>query len=80
MVSNLLDRTSRSCLCMLAAGTMLLATGCQVDIAGQTLPSPWYQHDDIQYFPHGPEFMLSREAAAMDEYRARQAVDPDRQP
>ena len=39
-------------------------TGCQVDIGGQTLPSPWYQKDDIQYFPPGPEYKLSREAAA----------------
>jgi len=39
-------------------------TGCQVDIGGQTLPSPYYQQDDIQYFPPGPEFKLSREAAA----------------
>ncbi len=39
-------------------------TGCQVDIGGQTLPSPWYQHDDLQYFPPGPEFKLSQEAAA----------------
>jgi hypothetical protein len=28
------------------------------------LPSPYYQQDDIQYFPPGPEFKLSREAAA----------------
>jgi hypothetical protein len=39
-------------------------TGCQVDVGGQTLPSPWYQKDDIQYFPPGPEYKLSKEAAA----------------
>jgi len=39
-------------------------TGCQVDIGGQTLPSAYYQLDDIQYFPPGAEFKLSREAAA----------------
>jgi hypothetical protein len=39
-------------------------TGCQVDVGGQTLPSAYYQLDDIQYFPPGPEFKLSREAAA----------------
>lgn len=52
------------------AATLLLAalpalTGCQVDVAGQTLPSPYYLSDDIQYFPPGTEFKLSREAAAM---------------
>ncbi|HUY33235.1 MAG TPA: hypothetical protein VMV69_10680 [Pirellulales bacterium] len=48
-------------------GTLALlgATGCQVDIGGQTLPSPYWQTDDVQYFAPGPEFKLSREAAAM---------------
>jgi hypothetical protein len=46
------------------------STGCQGVYNGQTLPSPWYIGDDIQYFPPGPEFKLSREAAAMKAYRA----------
>lgn len=50
-------------------------TGCQVDIGGQTLPSPWYQHDDIQYFPPGPEFKLSREAAAQKAFTENQAEE-----
>ena len=45
--------------------TVLSTTGCQLDVNGQTLPSPYYLSDDIQYFPAGPEFKLSREAAAM---------------
>ena len=53
-------------------GLLLLAAtasvGCQSDYAGQTLPSPYWQKDDIQYFPPGPEFKLSREAAAMRMY------------
>lgn len=44
----------------------LLATGCQIDSNGQTLPSPYYLDDDVQYFPAGPEFKLAREAAAME--------------
>ena len=28
-------------------------TGCQIDVGGQTLPSPWYLNDDVQYFPPG---------------------------
>lgn len=40
-------------------------TGCQVDVGGQTLPSPYYLTDDVQYFPTGPQFKLSSEAAAM---------------
>lgn len=46
------------------------STGCQVVENGQTLPSPWYYYDDIQYFPPGPEFKLSREAAAQKAYKA----------
>lgn len=46
---------------------VLLATGCQVDVAGQTLPSPYYLSDDIQYYAPGPAFKLAREAAALKE-------------
>jgi hypothetical protein len=60
----------------LCAGVMMLAsaaaTGCQVDMGGQTLPSPYYLTDDVQYFPPGPEFKLTREAAAMKEQKAQQ--------
>jgi hypothetical protein len=49
-------------------GTVTL-TGCQVDVGGQTLPSPYYLQDDIQYFPSGPEFKLSKEAAALKAYK-----------
>jgi hypothetical protein len=49
--------------------TAVSFTGCQVDIGGQTLPSPYYQLDDIQYFPPGPEFKLSREAAAQKAFK-----------
>ena len=45
----------------------MLLSGCQVDMAGQTLPSPWYLTDDVQYYAPGPEFKLAREAAAMKE-------------
>ena len=57
-------------LCAAAIVSAFATTGCQVSIAGQTLPSPYYLKDDIQYFPKGPEFKLSREAAAQKEARA----------
>ena len=44
-----------------------LVTGCQVEMAGQTLPSPYYLTDDVQYYAPGPEFKLAREAAALQE-------------
>ncbi len=80
MGSNLTKTTKERCFFLLAAGLILLATGCQVDIAGQTLPSPWYHYDDIQYFPHGPEFTLAREAAAMEQYKAGQALEGEQAP
>lgn len=53
----------------LAAGLLALAcpalTGCQVDVAGQSLPSPYYLTDDVQYYAPGPEFKLANEAAAL---------------
>jgi len=44
-----------------------LFTGCQVEVAGQTLPSPYYLTDDVQYYAPGSEFKLAREAAAAQE-------------
>jgi hypothetical protein len=61
----------RTALCSVGlAWAAINSTGCQVTENGQTLPSPWYIHDDIQYFAPGPEFKLSREAAAMKAYKA----------
>jgi len=47
-------------------------TGCQVDLNGKTLPSPYYFYDDVQYFPPGPEFKLEREASALREAKAQE--------
>ncbi len=46
-------------------------TGCQVDIGGQTLPSPYYISDDVQYFAPGSEFPLAKEAASQKAYAAQ---------
>ena len=56
----------------------LAATGCQMDIAGQTLPSPYYLTDDVQYYAPGPEFKLAREAAVLKEQAAEQISEPQR--
>ena len=53
-------------------------SGCQSEFGGQTLPSGYYMNDDVQYFPPGPEFKLSREAAAMKAYNQDQAQQPVR--
>jgi hypothetical protein len=54
----------------------LAATGCQTDIAGQTLPSGYYLSDDVQYYAPGPEFKLAREAAALKEQSATTMSEP----
>src|SRR5262249_32319995 len=40
----------------LALGVILPSVGCQVEYGGMTLPSGRYMHDDVQYFPSGPDF------------------------
>jgi hypothetical protein len=59
-------------------GGMLLAacfglTGCMAEYNGQNLPTPYYQNAQIQYYPAGPEFKLTREAALQKEYRETEA-------
>lgn len=63
---------SRLSLCLAAPlfSIVLIASGCQVNVGGQTLPSPFYLDDDVQYFAPGPEFPLSQEAAAQGIQRA----------
>jgi len=56
----------------------LVATGCQVDIGGQTHPSPYWQQTDIHYAAPGPAFKLAREAAALQEQAAEQVSEPQR--
>ena len=53
-----------------AAGAFSL-TGCQSSIGGQTLPSPYYLRDDVQYFPAGPEFQFPNQVKAIEEYQLR---------
>lgn len=54
------------------AALSISSTGCQVVENGQTLPSPYYLYDDVQYFAPGPEFPLSNEAAAQKAYKAEE--------
>lgn len=67
---------ARAALLLIAAGGLSMA-GCQVDVGGQTLPSAYYLQDDIQYFPAGPEFKLSKEAAALKAYKKETGDCPD---
>ena len=70
-------RASRGLASLLVVAT-LGVTGCQGHYNGQTLPSPYYRQDDVQYFAPGPEFKLANEAAAMEEARAAAASEAQR--
>jgi hypothetical protein len=68
----------RSIAAALVWPALTLVTGCQVEMAGQTLPSPYYLTDDVQYYAPGPEFKLAREAAAIQEQA--EAIESEAQP
>ncbi|MBC7966179.1 MAG: hypothetical protein H7Z17_09665 [Fuerstia sp.] len=53
-----------------ALASSALLTGCQTTIGGQTLPSPDYLTDDVQYFPAGPEFKLTNQVQAAQKQAA----------
>jgi len=63
-----------------AAGVLALisSVGCQVSMNGQTLPSPYYLTDDIQYYAPGPEFKLTNEAAALKAANAEAELESTR--
>jgi len=63
---------------IIAIASSVCLTGCQTTIGGQTLPSPNYLEDDVQYFPAGPEFPLTNKVAAQRKYNAERAsLDSD---
>ncbi len=53
------------------AGSLGL-TGCMGTYSGQNLPSAYYLNSQVQYFPPGPQFKLTEEAAAQKAYRESQ--------
>lgn len=55
----------------LALGVILPSVGCQVEYGGMTLPSGRYMHDDVQYFPSGPDFPWANTQAAAQRARMR---------
>jgi hypothetical protein len=67
-VKTTAERTRILLSCLAAAASSALFTGCQTTIGGQTLPSPDYLTDDVQYFPAGPEFKLQNQVEAARKY------------
>ena len=65
----------------LAVGGILPSVGCQVEYAGMTLPSGKYMHDDVQYFPSGPDFPWANTQAATQRARMRaMGIEPPAPP
>jgi hypothetical protein len=60
--------------CGLGLWACMTTAGCQVEVGGQTLPSGYWLSDDVQYYAPGPEFVLSKEAAALKEFQADRAA------
>ena len=56
--------------CMATAAGL---TGCQVDTNNQTLPSPYYLSNPVQYYQPGPWFKLQHEADNMKLYNEQAA-------
>ncbi len=54
-------------------------TGCQSTTGGQTLPSGYYLEDDVQYFPSGPEFLLTNQVQALEQYKLEQEAAQENQ-
>ncbi len=69
MTAKTTKKRVRLVLCGLGLAACLSATGCQVSVGGQTLPSPYYLKDDVQYYASGTEFKLPREAAHLKAYK-----------
>jgi hypothetical protein len=72
--SNKRRRPLRLVLAGLGLFVALGSMGCQSEIGGQLLPSPYYMSDDVQYFAPGPEFKLAREAAALNAARQEEQL------
>ena len=70
MYARMKSKSLSFVLCGAAIVSAVASTGCQSSIGGQTLPSAYFLNDDVQYFTKGPEFKLTREAAALKEARA----------
>ena len=72
-----LDRISKLTKSAIVVCTLLVlatATGCgfQTNIAGQTLPSPHYLMDDVEFFPAGSEFKLQNQVDQQEQSKADQ--------
>lgn len=63
----------RASLVLVAGAIISMASvGCQSTVGGQTLPSPDYLRDDVQFFPAGSEDLVPNLRERLDKYRVDQ--------
>ena len=74
MKSKPFSKSLQLVICGLGLCVACLATGCQITVGGQLLPSPNYLTDDLQYFPPSSAFKLKNEANALEAYSAEKAI------
>lgn len=58
-------------------GAFSLLAGCQLTQNGQTLPSPYYLDNEIQYFPAGNEFQFQGEVDRMKREQVNRQLSQD---
>ena len=73
-MQHLEGRTGFVLVATAAVASSVFLTGCQTTVGGQTLPSPGYLSDDVQYHPAGPEFQFTNKVAAQRKYNADRAA------
>ncbi len=71
-VQQIINRFLLGSLLAVVAASSLGSVGCATYSNGMTLPNPYYINNRVQYYPPGPEFPFTREAASM------QQAQPDR--
>ncbi len=73
-MQHLEGRTGFVLVATAAVASSVFLTGCQTTVGGQTLPSPGYLSDDVQYHPAGPEFQFTNKVAAQRKYNAERTA------
>ena len=61
----------------LGVACLSLMSGCQLTQNGQTLPSPWYLDNEIQYFPAGNEFQFQGEVDRIKREQVNRQLSQD---
>jgi hypothetical protein len=73
------DTGRSSLLAIVALAAIAFTASCSKDKPDAS-PSFYSGKDDLQYYPPGPEFKLTKQAQAIEEYKRRQQGEPESNP